>query len=194
MRLEKWVVVGQDMYLLLPSPSVSPTGEARRCNRDDATIALSRWLATSEGRRSASALCAALAPDPRFRAPHGTPHRMILAWVRGGRLDLWHCRRRPELALPARDDSPIATGQPSPSAPHTWVEIELVDECGDAVPGARYEVEFADGSVREGRLDRRGLAFLDRVPAGACTVIFPDHDELVCEWKSSSGQAQTRPT
>jgi type VI secretion system secreted protein VgrG len=53
-------------------------------------------------------------------------------------------------------------------------EIELVDEDGVAVAGAKFRVVFADGSKREGQLDPQGRARLEGVPAGPCTVSFLD--------------------
>lgn len=57
----------------------------------------------------------------------------------------------------------------------SWLEIELV-EAGGPVPHEPYRVELPDGTVREGKLDARGLARLDGIPRGTCQVGFPRLD------------------
>jgi hypothetical protein len=57
-----------------------------------------------------------------------------------------------------------------------WIEILLVDENDGCVGGAAYEVKLSDGAVRKGKLDEKGFARLERLPAGACTVTFPEYD------------------
>ena len=60
----------------------------------------------------------------------------------------------------------------------TWVEFELVGEDGEPVPGVRYEVTLPDGTVREGRLNYRGLARFDGIEQpGQCSISFPDLDQ-----------------
>ncbi len=59
----------------------------------------------------------------------------------------------------------------------SWVEIELVDENGEPVPGERYRVETPDGKVAEGTLDEKGFARINRVKPGNCKVTFPKLDK-----------------
>ena len=59
----------------------------------------------------------------------------------------------------------------------TWVEIQLVDEAGEPVPKARYELKLPDGGVQRGALDYRGRARADGITLpGTCMVRFPDLD------------------
>ncbi len=64
-----------------------------------------------------------------------------------------------------------------PDEPATsWIEIELVDEDEQPVPGARFELRLPDGSIREGRLNANGLARVSGIEPGTCEICFPDLD------------------
>ena len=95
-----------------------------------------------------------------------------------GGLDPGEC----EVRWPARDGSATVPG----AAPldgavtpreRSWIEIELTDDDGGAVPRERYSVTLPDGEVREGRLDALGRAYFGDIPAGACQVRWPDRDD-----------------
>ncbi len=59
-----------------------------------------------------------------------------------------------------------------------WIEIELVDENDDPVPGEPYEIVMPDGSVASGTLDNKGRARHDNIPMkGSCKVTFPRLDK-----------------
>ncbi|MEN6426758.1 MAG: type VI secretion system tip protein VgrG [Phycisphaerales bacterium] len=58
----------------------------------------------------------------------------------------------------------------------SWIEIELVDEEGNPVPGERYEVQLPDGSVAQGCLDHEGKARVEGIDDGNAEVRFPDLD------------------
>lgn len=60
--------------------------------------------------------------------------------------------------------------------PTDWIEIQLVDEDGQGIPGQRYVIVAPDGVEWRGFTDSLGVARLSRIPAGACTVSFPDLD------------------
>jgi len=59
----------------------------------------------------------------------------------------------------------------------TWIEIELVDEVGDPVPGESYEITLPDGSKAAGTLDGKGFARVDGIDPGTCKVTFPNLDK-----------------
>ena len=59
----------------------------------------------------------------------------------------------------------------------SFVEILLSDTDGNPVPGARYLVTTADGSIKEGKLDDKGFARVENVLKGKVSVSFPDLDE-----------------
>lgn len=57
----------------------------------------------------------------------------------------------------------------------SWIEIELVDEEGDPVPGERYAIVLPDGkTVAEGTLDENGFARVEGIDRGQCRVSFPN--------------------
>jgi len=57
-----------------------------------------------------------------------------------------------------------------------WLEVELVDEAGKPVAGARYEVTLPDGRVDSGTLDANGFKRIEGFDPGDCKVTFPDLD------------------
>lgn len=64
-------------------------------------------------------------------------------------------------------------------ASHT-LELELVDEDDEPVPGEPYRVELPGGRVVEGRLNAQGRAMLTGIEdSGNCKVTFPKLDEAV---------------
>ena len=65
------------------------------------------------------------------------------------------------------------------SVRRTWIAIELVDQDGEPVGGARYRVEVPNGAAREGTLDSKGYARIEGIEPGTCEVSFPRYDD----WK-----------
>lgn len=56
-----------------------------------------------------------------------------------------------------------------------WLQIKLVDDEGQPVPGERYRVKLPDGRVIEGRLDEHGMARVDGIDdPGSAIVTFPE--------------------
>lgn len=63
-----------------------------------------------------------------------------------------------------------------------WIEIELIDEDDEPVPGEKYEITLPDGSVASGTLDQNGFARVDGIKdAGSCEITFPDLDREAWE-------------
>ncbi|WP_394841518.1 hypothetical protein LZC95_31140 [Pendulispora brunnea] len=60
----------------------------------------------------------------------------------------------------------------------TTVKLQLVSQDGLAIPEVAFKVHFADGSVREGRLDRQGEATLRDAPSGAYEIEYLDFDQI----------------
>ena len=59
----------------------------------------------------------------------------------------------------------------------SWIEIELVDEEDNPVPGERYEITLPDGTtVARGTLDENGFARVDGIDPGECQVTYPELD------------------
>lgn len=61
--------------------------------------------------------------------------------------------------------------------PNEFVLI-LENEAGLRIPEADYEVTFADGSTRKGKLGRNGMARLKDPPPGDVEVVYPDLDDV----------------
>jgi len=60
----------------------------------------------------------------------------------------------------------------------SWIEIELVDEDDNPIPGERYKVTLPDGkTVAEGTLDENGFARVDGIDPGNCKITFPSLDK-----------------
>jgi hypothetical protein len=85
-------------------------------------------------------------------------------------------RAAPASSEKAGFDTHRTVGSPKQPCPGVWIEIKLVDEEGQPVPGERYRVELKDGSAREGNLDAEGKARLEGLERGNCQITFPDMD------------------
>ncbi len=65
-----------------------------------------------------------------------------------------------------------------------WIEIELVGEDDEPIPGEYYKITLPDGSVASGTLDDKGLARVEGIrDAGDCKITFPDLDSEA--WESA---------
>lgn len=58
----------------------------------------------------------------------------------------------------------------------SWIEIELIDDDDQPVPGEPYEVTLPDGSLAAGTLDQNGFARIDGIDPGSCQITFPKLD------------------
>lgn len=65
-------------------------------------------------------------------------------------------------------------GMPVTEKKKSWIEIELVDEQDNPVPGEKYEITLPDGTVASGTLDEKGLARVDGIDPGLCQITFPE--------------------
>ena len=64
---------------------------------------------------------------------------------------------------------------------NSWIEIELVGEDDQPIPGERYRITLPDGSVAQGSLDQNGFKRVDGFEEGTCKVCFPDLDKEAWE-------------
>ena len=108
----------------------------------------------------------------------------LAALLVAGRLVLRDLPRTPRLTGvdgPVEDEPLAPSSARAPKAPLTWIEIQLIGEDDRPIPGEVYRIELPDGSVRQGTLDAKGLARVDRIEPGTCVVTFPRLDEEA--WK-----------
>jgi type VI secretion system secreted protein VgrG len=79
--------------------------------------------------------------------------------------------------------SPSQAGAPAPPPPpQHYIEITLVDQENNPIPGEPYQITLPDGStVASGTLDAKGYARVDGIDPGQCKVTFPNRDKSV--WK-----------
>ena len=59
----------------------------------------------------------------------------------------------------------------------SWIEIELVDEEDNPVPGEKYKITLPDGKVAQGTLDEKGFARVEGIEPGTCRITFPRLDK-----------------
>jgi len=59
----------------------------------------------------------------------------------------------------------------------SWIEIEMVDEEDNPVPGEKYKITLPDDSVAQGTLDNKGFARVDGIEPGTCKITFPELDK-----------------
>ena len=57
-----------------------------------------------------------------------------------------------------------------------WIEVQLLDEAGDPVPGEPWQIICADGSKHQGSTDARGRVRLDSIAPGVCRLTWPGRD------------------
>ena len=59
----------------------------------------------------------------------------------------------------------------------SWIEIEMVDEEDEPVPGEKYKITLPDDSVAQGTLDNNGFAHIGGIDPGTCKITFPELDK-----------------
>lgn len=69
----------------------------------------------------------------------------------------------------------------------SWIEIELLDDRNDPIPGHKYRITVPDGRVAEGTLDENGWARVEGFEPGECEITFPDLDKDTWAFLESSG-------
>lgn len=97
-------------------------------------------------------------------------------------------------ALPAGQMDPGIAGYEWPPVEEekketSWIEIEMVDEEGQPWPNEEYELTLADGSVKRGQLNARGLAHVNLPEKMVCQIGFPKLDRRAWERAGGAGGA-----
>ena len=72
---------------------------------------------------------------------------------------------------------------PPPATGPSWVEVEVVDRDGKPMPRQKVRVTDAEGTVRLGFSDDRGIVRIDGMAKGPCKVTLPDLDQS--SWEAS---------
>ena len=73
------------------------------------------------------------------------------------------------------------TGTEQENEQASWIEIELVGEDDEGIPGEKYKITLPDKSVAEGTLDEKGFARIEGFEKGTCKICFPDIDKEAWE-------------
>jgi type VI secretion system secreted protein VgrG len=76
-----------------------------------------------------------------------------------------------------QEEKPTPFKPPEDFEEKSWIEIELVDENDEPVPGERYRITLPDGKVAEGTLDEKGFARVAGIDPGTCQITFPRLDK-----------------
>jgi hypothetical protein len=64
----------------------------------------------------------------------------------------------------------------------SWIEIEIVGEDDEPIPGEKYRIILPDGETfADGTLDEKGFARVEGFEKGTCKVCFPDLDKEAWE-------------
>lgn len=180
----------------------------RGASRTDRAEALRLW--TREG---ALAALRRLAADPWNRAdlrrlidehrPGGAAARLsdeeilreVAALLISGRVRLREGERLPGTGLlgqrPREEVAPAPKRDAKRHVELTWIEIQLLGEDDQPIPGERYRITLPDRTVREGTLDGQGLARVEGIEPGECEVTFPQLDEEA--WEPWSPKAKGSP-
>lgn len=79
-------------------------------------------------------------------------------------------------ATPALPFNPPPPGSAEATEGH-WLELELIDDDDEPVPGEAFEATLSDGRVYKGTLDRNGFARIEGLPPGQAEVRFPNLDD-----------------
>jgi len=59
-----------------------------------------------------------------------------------------------------------------------WIEIELLDDNDNSIPGEEYILYLPDGSMRKGKMDLNGLKKEKDIPPGYCRIEFPNSPNM----------------
>jgi type VI secretion system secreted protein VgrG len=62
-----------------------------------------------------------------------------------------------------------------------WIEILLVDDAGQPVPGESVDIKCPDGSVATRSTDDKGLARVEYLDSGTCEITFTKLDKEAVE-------------
>ncbi len=169
-------------WLVVPSIDAEALAPGRNRVPDVfVTSALERWLATPAASTLYSIYEALGGSRPvglsgleRRRYEQLLKQRLLDAFTHG--LLVAVEVERPVLVPPQWPTPPVPRPDEKPPSEPEWLALELKDEEGKPVPHARYVVTMADGTTREGTLNKNGYARVEGVLPGQGQVSFPELD------------------
>ena len=88
---------------------------------------------------------------------------------------------------PSGPEEGAATDESAEEKKMGWIEIELVGEDDEPIPGVGYRIELPDGKTAEGSLDESGWARVSNVAEGKCKMTFAGLDQECWEFIESLG-------
>lgn len=184
MKGQHWRIIGHDYELWLVPWGAGDAAGATQLSAGDARRALQDALATTPRWALASRAAEECAAELRARfgrsgAPLGDGTTTALyAAIERGLLTVWRSALRMVAATHDAIDAEALLRIPLASSllPKTWIEIQLLDEDGEPVAGEPYWIQLTDGSIRQGTLDRFGLAYFGDLEPGECEVRWPALD------------------
>lgn len=153
--------------------------DLERIDRASAANMLRRVAAEGGGRALRTLLAEGLSGAAVDRMDDQSVIEQLAARVEAGQVVLFS-RRSAGGTWTYRDEPEVQQAEEAvlrAPAETTWVEVRLVDEEGEPVPGERYRIKTPDGTVREGKLNYLGKTRVDAIEQpGECLVCFPDLD------------------
>ena len=191
-----WRILGDSSELVLTTPVEGRLEGATRLDPREAARLLRRLIGPSRRGAPASGplidaaryLTAEQAVRLGVRAID--PYAAVVAALERGHLVGWRIERRHRGA--AGGEGEASESDPIDAAGallrKTWIEIELTDMDGNAMPGERYWIKLPDGTVREGVLDQHGRAYFDELDPGSAEIRWPDRDGDATESSMPLGQ------
>jgi hypothetical protein len=199
MQRPPWRIIGDSFELVLTTWGDERAEDEQRLDPVAASRRLQRLLgaAARDGATARAVLEAArYVVDHhagRLGARPGDARAVVVAALLRGLLVGWGVekRRRPVGGGEgdADDDYAPVVGAHTVK---TWIEIELTDMDGNAMPGERYWIKLPDGTVREGALDAQGRAYFGDLDPGSAEIRWPDRDGDAAEGSMPLGQGGVR--
>lgn len=117
-------------------------------------------------------------PKPAMDADNADPGLMAKIKAEERKFKSGKYGQTPIKGLKPDDGDDGDAGSKESEKKKSWIEIELVDDKKEPVPGEKYRITLPDGeTVAEGTLDEKGLARVDGIDPGTCKITFPDLDK-----------------
>ena len=117
------------------------------------------------------------APDKAEDADNADPGKV--AEVKAEQMKTKSGKYGSEQVKPHKDTQ--ATEEKTADEKTSWIEIEMVGEDDEPIPGQAYRITLPDDSVAEDTLDEKGFARVEGFEKGTCKVSFQELDKEAWE-------------